>query len=354
MKVPWDRGGLRTYLVLLALALSQPGQRAIWWGVPLLALGLALQIYAKGSLRQNEVVSRAGPYRLIRHPFYTANLLIDESIALMSGWWPLVVLLPIWWLLVYWPVMRQEERRLCELFAEVYPEYQRRTSRLIPLRRPTPGEGPGFSWQNPNISADTVIPRALKLLSLPLIFFLWREIRTNGTSLLAAERGPWLWAAPLLAGLYGLAVIVTRHLRDQQRILPDAASSPGWRLAGALVLLAVAGSLHRLECESGILLTLAGGLAMGASVALYLGSARLRLAAEGVALAAAMVLCELPWLAVVPVLLYAALVLDQRQLGPSGRPELAAHGALLKSGYIALYHCIAAAGIAVATIKELL
>lgn len=126
----------------------------------MLALGLALQIYAKGSLRQNEVVSRAGPYRLIRHPFYTANLLIDESIALMSGWWPLVVLLPIWWLLVYWPVMRQEERRLCELFVEVYPEYQRRTSRLIPLRRPTPGEGPGFSWQNPNISADTVIPRA--------------------------------------------------------------------------------------------------------------------------------------------------------------------------------------------------
>jgi len=53
MKRPWNRGGLRTYLLLLALAFARPGSGALWYGSALLLLGVALQVYSKGCLRQN-------------------------------------------------------------------------------------------------------------------------------------------------------------------------------------------------------------------------------------------------------------------------------------------------------------
>ena len=82
---PWDRGGLRTYLVIIALIAGRGDYRAVLWGLLLFLPGMVLHVYAKGCLRQNQVVSRGGPYRFVRHPFYSANSLIDMGIAIMSG-----------------------------------------------------------------------------------------------------------------------------------------------------------------------------------------------------------------------------------------------------------------------------
>ena len=120
---------------------TQPQSPALWWGAALVFLGVALQVYAKGCLRQNQTVSMGGPYRFVRHPFYTANFLLDLGLAVMSGWWPLMVALPLWWLLVYVPTMRREEAILTGLFPDTYPDYQRRLPRLMPFRRPLAGGG---------------------------------------------------------------------------------------------------------------------------------------------------------------------------------------------------------------------
>jgi hypothetical protein len=312
MKLPWNRGGLRTYLLLLALAFARPDSGALWYGSALLLLGVALQVYAKGCLRQNQVVATGGPYRFVRHPFYTANLMIDEGIALMSGCLPLATLLPVWWLLVYLPVMRQEEACLSALFPDIYPPYQRRLPRLFPFRRPVPSAGQGFSWANPNIVSDTVIPRALRLSACPLLFLVWRVLRARGLRPLAEGDALLLSTLAVLLSLHGLAWMLNRHLKDRGPILPDRLPSSVLRAATTALVLVVAATARWGEMELGFCLPLLGVLALPASIALHLRSEPMRLAAEGMGLAGVAALCELPWLGALPVLVYAALMLDGR------------------------------------------
>ncbi len=90
MKSPTNRGGLRFYLVIFALltVFATPAihttPATVLHGVPLILLGVALHLWAKGCLHQDREVTTTGPYRFVRHPFYTANALIDSGIAVMS------------------------------------------------------------------------------------------------------------------------------------------------------------------------------------------------------------------------------------------------------------------------------
>jgi hypothetical protein len=219
LKSPWDRGGLRSYLVVLALVFCRPDHRTLLWGLPLLILGTGLQIYSKGCLQQDQAVAQGGPYRFVRHPFYAANLLVDFGIALMSGWWPLIAGLLPWWLAVYIPVMAGEERHLTTLFPDTYPAYQQRLPRLLPLRRPLPKPEHGFSWGNRNIIADTVIPRALRNFALPLAIFLVQQGKAAGVRSLLAPEG--LVAAAAMLILFGVSRQLARHLKNRGRLLPE-------------------------------------------------------------------------------------------------------------------------------------
>jgi len=354
MKTPWNRGGLRTYLVLAALFFARPEQLMMLWGLPLLLCGVVLQVYAKGSLAQDQVVALGGPYRFVRHPFYAANLLIDEGIAVMSGWIPLMLLLPVWWLAVYIPVMLREERNLGRLFPEVYPEYQARVPMLLPVRRPLPRHGPGFSWENANIVGDTVVPRALRILALPLLLSLRRALGAHGLPVLGENEGPVLPLTVMLAVAYGLSWELTRHLRHRRPILPSRIPPQAAKLAGVVLVLGMAGMAHMWEIESDMALPLMGIVGLVGSVVLYLWGPENRLFAEGTALTAITLLCEAVWLAPAPVLLYGALILDERIEGCGevyGRRHLPKALRLLPAN---LYHVVVAGGIFMAIAKEVL
>ncbi len=353
MKLPWDRGGLRTYLVAIALICARPGGLSVGWGVPLVLLGVWLHVYAKGSLWQDQTVAMGGPYRFVRHPFYAANFLLDMGIAVMSGWGPLMLLLPVWWLLVYLPVMRREERHLTRLFPAVYPDYQRRLPRLLPLRRPLPAGGPGFSWSNPNITSDTVLPRVLRALACVVLFALWREARLVGWDLLGESHGLAHCGFALLIVLWGLSWQLTRHLRHRTRILPALLSGAGARAVFAVSLLAVAGISHRFETESDFLLPAVALLVLAASLALYTRRREARLAAEGLGLIALVVLCELIWLAALPFLFYAALALDRRLALRAGERTAPAMAFSIQPLPALLYLGLIVVGSMVALFKEL-
>jgi hypothetical protein len=211
MKSPWNRGGLRYCLVVVALLRGAATSGTIAAGIPCLLLGTILHFWAKGCLRQNQVVAQGGPYRFVRHPFYLANGLIDAGIAIMSGWWALGVMLPAWWLVVYLPVMRKEEAHLLGLFGRVYADYRRRVPRLIPWRRPLPAGGEGFRWSNRNIAVEGEIPRALRLLAYPLLFFVVTDLRIKGLSFFSDGRE--LAATALLLATYLAARLLDRRLR---------------------------------------------------------------------------------------------------------------------------------------------
>ena len=193
MKWPFYRGGLRFCLVLIALAARESTVLSVAMGIPLISLGVALHVWAKGCLHQNREVTISGPYQFVRHPFYTANALVDAAIAIMSGWWLMVALLPFWWLAVYLPVIRKEEAYLAEAFPSSYPAYKRRVPALVPLRKPLPKTGPGFSWSNPNIACGKEFSRALHLLAYPLLFYIWTELRATGGSFFMDHHCLKLW-----------------------------------------------------------------------------------------------------------------------------------------------------------------
>jgi hypothetical protein len=203
MKSPLNRRGLRFYLVLAALLRGDATHVTIAGGTLLIVIGAALHLWAKGCLYQNRVVAKTGPYRFVRHPFYLANALIDAGIAVMSGWWVLQVVLPVWWIGIYLPVMRREEDYLAGVFGSVYEEYRKRIPRLIPWRRPLPPAAEGFRWSNPNIAVEGELPRVLRLLAYPLLFFVCTNLRADGLSFFADRLN--LVSLATLVAWYGLA-----------------------------------------------------------------------------------------------------------------------------------------------------
>lgn len=80
---------------------------------------------------EHELV-RSGPYRLVRHPIYTAMLGMALGTTIVSGQYhSLVGLLII--VVAYWRKIRIEEAVLREAFAAEYDEYRRKSWALVPL-----------------------------------------------------------------------------------------------------------------------------------------------------------------------------------------------------------------------------
>jgi len=225
LRVPSNRSGLRSYLILIALLANEITGKSIRQGVPFLALGIAMHVWAKGCLHQDREVTRSGPYRLVRHPFYVANALLDAGLAVMSGWWVLQMVLPFWWLAVYLPAMRREERAMTERFGPAYQAYQREVPHFFPHRLPAPESAGGFSWRNPNL-LHTELPRVLRYLCYPLVFFLVHQLWAERAHFFTTPSPLEAFAALGCVGLYGASLAIRRTRKRFASLLAPARSSP--------------------------------------------------------------------------------------------------------------------------------
>ena len=136
---------------LLLLVLSVPGlthrflpvSAALEWvGLGIQAAFVLLAIWARRILGSNwsgEVriatehrLIQSGPYRLVRHPIYTAILWMYFGTMLISGeiHAPLALLVIT---LAYWRKIRLEERALGETFGADFDAYRRDTWALVPM-----------------------------------------------------------------------------------------------------------------------------------------------------------------------------------------------------------------------------
>ena len=324
MKSPLDRGGLRFYLVIIALPsgtllLKTTSPRSILAGLPCLILGAWLHTWAKGCLRQNRVVATIGPYRFVRHPFYLANALIDAGVVMMAGWWPLAVALPLWWLAIYIPVIRREERYLTDNFPDEYPDYKRRVPCLIPWAALCLTRARDFRWSNPNIARGEELPRVVRILAYPLLFFVIGGLRGSGLSCL--DDG---WSLTGLAGLIMLHVLsweLHAHQRQQRWILPAAMRHPLFRVVASAAVLTAVCYVPSPRTSFNNWVPIGGAVLMLLSVPLYSRRPLRAVLAEATALLGVIAAGELLWLAPALVVIYSAWMLDfQLNLpSPSGR-----------------------------------
>jgi protein-S-isoprenylcysteine O-methyltransferase Ste14 len=113
-----------------------------WIGVGIALIGFALLQWAQVTLASNwsdtprmlkdQTLITRGPYRRIRHPIYTAFILILGSTLLISS---------NWWVGLCWTGMvslevfsriKFEESLMNEFFGGRYREYMKKTGRLLP------------------------------------------------------------------------------------------------------------------------------------------------------------------------------------------------------------------------------
>jgi protein-S-isoprenylcysteine O-methyltransferase Ste14 len=113
-----------------------------WTGVGIALLGFALLQWSQNTLGKNwsdtprmikeQSLITSGPYQFIRHPIYTAFLLILGSTLLISANW----LIGLAWIgMTVLEVVSRigfEENLMLEYFGEQYREYMKRTGRLLP------------------------------------------------------------------------------------------------------------------------------------------------------------------------------------------------------------------------------
>ena len=152
-----DSGSLRVLLggMWIALFLAFPLSFVRAWsfprsvqlslfavGVALILLGSLLRRYCWRTLgqyftgdvraRPDQPVIRAGPYHLVRHPSYTAGMMMFIGIGLALGSWFGFALLTIATIATYGYRVVIEERALLDTIGEAYRSYTRETKRFIP------------------------------------------------------------------------------------------------------------------------------------------------------------------------------------------------------------------------------
>jgi protein-S-isoprenylcysteine O-methyltransferase len=111
-------------------------------GLSLIALGSLLRRYCFRTLgqyftgdvraRSDQPVIRTGPYRLVRHPSYTAGMMIFIGIGLALGSWFSFILLTIATIATYGYRVVIEERALLDAIGEPYRSYMKETKRFVP------------------------------------------------------------------------------------------------------------------------------------------------------------------------------------------------------------------------------
>jgi protein-S-isoprenylcysteine O-methyltransferase Ste14 len=111
-------------------------------GVLMIVLGSLLRRYCWRTLghyftgdvkaRADQPIIRSGPYHWVRHPSYTAGMVMFIGIGLALGSWLSFVLLTIATIATYSYRVAVEERVLLETVGEPYRSYMKQRKRFIP------------------------------------------------------------------------------------------------------------------------------------------------------------------------------------------------------------------------------
>ena len=123
--IPW----LRPQVTIAGIVVIVIGTVLRWWAI--LTLGRYFTIDV--AVRPMQSVVQSGPYRFMRHPSYTAILIMLLGVGMaLANWASLVVMLAGGLIGLLYRV-RVEERALVEALGHPYMDYMRATKRFIPF-----------------------------------------------------------------------------------------------------------------------------------------------------------------------------------------------------------------------------
>ncbi len=123
--IPW----LRPEATLAGIVVILLGAALRWWAIFTLGRYFTFEV----AVRSTQAVVRSGPYRLVRHPSYTAILIMLLGVGLvLANWASLVIMLATGVIGLLYRV-RVEEHALVDALGQPYMDYMRHTTRFIPF-----------------------------------------------------------------------------------------------------------------------------------------------------------------------------------------------------------------------------
>jgi protein-S-isoprenylcysteine O-methyltransferase Ste14 len=126
-------------LAALFAWLAQPTRGSLAAGLPVSVVGLLIRTWAAGHLAKNQELATTGPYGYVRNPLYAGTLIAAAGLVIAAREMWLAVIFAAVFLLVYLPVIEQEEQHLRKLFP-FYEAYATRVPLLVPWgKRAAPG-----------------------------------------------------------------------------------------------------------------------------------------------------------------------------------------------------------------------
>jgi hypothetical protein len=183
-----DRSRLRDVVFLCCFAstlIYGVDNAGIIIGFGMLVVGCFLHMVAKGILVRNIVLTNRGLYRIVRHPYYFANYLIDSGFCVLSGNPYLLLVYPFLFFWAYGPTLRSEEKLLNEKHGPTFLN----NSFIVPQVFPDSGSLGGLKKLCEGFSLKRIsakeCSRVARFSSMGLTIILFHELKPEGLSGLA-------------------------------------------------------------------------------------------------------------------------------------------------------------------------
>jgi protein-S-isoprenylcysteine O-methyltransferase Ste14 len=135
-----------TLLGAIFLLFMHPSIPSLWIGGIIAFSGAFLRLWAAGHIEKGISLTRGGPYSLTRNPLYLGSFIMAIGVFIGGQAYWLLPFFGLFFLGLYYPVMRAEEQELLRGHGEKFLEYIRSVPMFFPGFPGSPDGTSTFSW----------------------------------------------------------------------------------------------------------------------------------------------------------------------------------------------------------------
>jgi protein-S-isoprenylcysteine O-methyltransferase Ste14 len=119
-------------LAIAVLFFARPNPCSILYGALVGVIGLALRAWAAGYLHKQKILTMTGPYAYTRNPLYLGSAILALGVAIAARSWISASIIAAYFAIVYFVVMRREERELRVQHGADFDRYAAEVSLFFP------------------------------------------------------------------------------------------------------------------------------------------------------------------------------------------------------------------------------
>lgn len=119
---------------LFFVSRDYPSLAATGIGIGLIFIGVGFRVWASQYIRKNQVLCKAGPYRISRNPLYLGTALIGLGTLFLVNSVFMNLIFAIFFFGTYWRIITDEEKNLQRIFGSEFTHYCQEVPRIIPWK----------------------------------------------------------------------------------------------------------------------------------------------------------------------------------------------------------------------------